>query len=485
MDTSEEQRLLHILRAAQGHPALLALVPLDLTFTDASLDERNRLKRALLAAAIPHWFDGPFLAALLAISTDEANDLIGKLQRLTNVEPFPARGQNACNVHEASRIALRQHLRTTQPDLWRTYSQHAHDYLASSNETHERIEALYHLFAADIEASVPACETLDRDLRQHPDTRAALCLTLEELKAEGWLTGAALVEAMRAPLWYRQTRGEISQLETEARTLLNLAQQHSNHFRIADAFRLLGDVHESHGVLDKAKECHYESLRLDRELTACDPTNAEWQRDLSISLDKIGNIATTEGNLDAALLFFSEAKSISERLASTNPANASWQRNLSVSLNKLGDLAVTQGDLDKARIFFSEAKAISEHLAASDLTNAVWQRDLSVSLEKLGDLAVAQGDLNSALLFLSEAKTISEHLAVRDPTNATWQRDLSLSLEKLGDLAVAQGDLKGALLFFSEAKVIFERLAASDPTNAVWQRDLSVSLEKLASLTVS
>lgn len=125
MDAAEEQRILDILRAAQGDPALLALVPLDLTFAEAPQAERERLRTALIAASVPHWFDGPFLAALLATSADEACDLVGKLRGLTNVEDFPARGESACNVHEASRLALREHLRTQQPGLWQTYARRA------------------------------------------------------------------------------------------------------------------------------------------------------------------------------------------------------------------------------------------------------------------------------------------------------------------------------------------------------------------------
>ena len=106
-----------------------------------------------------HWFDAPFLAALLATTVEEAGELMAELQRLTNVEPFPARGDGACNVHEASRLALREHLRTKQPALWKTYARRAHAHLASGIETHVRIEALFHLFAADPKALPCDCHS--------------------------------------------------------------------------------------------------------------------------------------------------------------------------------------------------------------------------------------------------------------------------------------------------------------------------------------
>ena len=276
-------------------------------------------------------------------------------------------------------------------------------HLAAGKETHERIEALYHPFAADPEAAVPACEALDRDLRQNPATRSALCLALNELTTEGWLTGAALVEALRAPLWYRVSRGEVSLLEVEARELLDLAQGHAHHFRIADAYGLLGDVHVAHGDLARAKECHSESLRILRELTGHDPANAAWQRDLSVSLVKLGDLAVAQGDLAGAWRCFTESKTIAERLAASDPANAAWQRDLSVSLEKLGDLAVAQGDLAGAWRCYTESQTIAERLAASDPANAEWQRDLWVSYWRLADHCEKSGQAEEAKAWWQKA----------------------------------------------------------------------------------
>ena len=89
-----------------------------------------------------------------------------------------------------------------------------------------------------------------------------------------------------------------------------------------------------------------------------------------------------QGDLPAATRHFNAGLKIAERLAASDPANAAWQRDLSVSLNKLGDLAVAQGDLPAATRHFNACLKIAERLAASDPANAAWQRDLSVSLEQ-------------------------------------------------------------------------------------------------------
>ena len=53
-----------------------------------------------------------------------------------------------------------------------------------------------------------------------------------------------------------------------------------------------------------------------------DPANAEWQRDLSISHNKIGDMQVAQGNLPAAPTSYQAAPDISDRLAKMDPGNA-------------------------------------------------------------------------------------------------------------------------------------------------------------------
>src|SRR5215831_2029972 len=116
MDFTEQLR---ILQAVQGKPALLAPATLDLVHNALSAEERAQIKDALVAAAVPHWCDRDFLAALLDTTPEEGERLLSQLGPLTVVEPFPARGEHAVNVHEAARLALRAHLRVTDAARWK------------------------------------------------------------------------------------------------------------------------------------------------------------------------------------------------------------------------------------------------------------------------------------------------------------------------------------------------------------------------------
>ncbi len=70
-----------------------------------------------------------------------------------------------------------------------------------------------------------------------------------------------------------------------------------------------------------------------KQLAARDPNNAEWQRDLSVSYNKIGDISAARGDRDGALKAYKDGLDIRKQLAARDPNNAEWQRDLSVSYN--------------------------------------------------------------------------------------------------------------------------------------------------------
>ncbi len=135
-----------------------------------------------------------------------------------------------------------------------------------------------------------------------------------------------------------------------------------------------------------------------------------------------------QGDLPGALQAFTESKNIADKLAAADPGNAEWQRDLSVSWNKLGDVRWPRATCQAPSRPSPTARTSRDQLAAADPGNAEWQRDLSVSWNKLGDVRLAQGDLARRPPGLHrQARTSRDKLAAADPGNAQWQRDLSVS----------------------------------------------------------
>ncbi len=87
-----------------------------------------------------------------------------------------------------------------------------------------------------------------------------------------------------------------------------------------------------------------------------------------------------------------------------------WQRDLSVSFNKVGDVQVAQGDLAGALKSYRDSLAIADRLAASDPGNAGWQRDLSVSYVSLASIFEKQGHREEAIDEFEKARVITLQL---------------------------------------------------------------------------
>ena len=74
-------------------------------------------------------------------------------------------------------------------------------------------------------------------------------------------------------------------------------------------------------------------------------------------------------------------------MADAQKGNTQLERDISVSLDKIGDVKRSQNDNAGALAAYDESLAIARHLAAADPGNVQWQTDLVVSLYKVAILA--------------------------------------------------------------------------------------------------
>ena len=106
-----------------------------------------------------------------------------------------------------------------------------------------------------------------------------------------------------------------------------------------------------------------------------------------MSQEGIGDVLLAEGNLDNALKSYRVALAIRERLTAADPGNTQWQRDLSISYNKVADVLTTQGRLDDALKAYQSALAIRVRLVAADRSNTQWQRDFLTSVGRINNIA--------------------------------------------------------------------------------------------------
>ena len=232
------------------------------------------------------------------------------------------------------------------------------------------------------------------------------------------------------------------------------------------------------GDLKDAAAAATQSLDIARKLAAQDQGNAQAQRDVSVSLERLGAVKLRAGDQAGALAAYQESLDLRRKLAPQDQGNAQARRDVSVSLERLGAVKLRAGDQAGALAAYQEGLDIARKLAAQDPGNAEAQRDVARSLEGLGDVRLQGGDQAGALAAYQEGLDFRRKLAAQDTDNAEAQSDVAASLYKLGNVKLQAGDQAGALAAYQESLDIARKLAARDQGNSQAQRYLSVSLNR-------
>jgi tetratricopeptide (TPR) repeat protein len=467
LDLAEQLR---VLEAAQGDPAKLTLATVDLAYPELPESERAALTESLEAAAIPHWCDANILTALLDIPSHESADRLARLSRLSVVEPFRARGEDALNVHESNRIALRKRMAAENQTRFRILSGRAATHFQSDLTAAGKIEWIYHLLCGETERGATELATLDHvwSSSAHPEDRYALASALAEFERAQMVQGRARAWVLLVIAWTRASRGEEARLADMATRILDLARAAADPQAECEAQCLLGDVLSAQGELAKAQAAFGKYLTISKQLVEQDPNNPDRQRELGVAQNRVGDVLRAQGKLAGAQAAFAEDLEISRRLAERDPRNAGRQRDLAVTQSRVGDVLQAQSKLAEAEAAFGESLRISRRLAEQDLSNGDWQHDLAVAQGRLGDVLQAQGKLAEAQAAFAEGLTISRRLAEQDPTNAGWQRGLALAYWKNAHRESKRGRHGAAVPLYEEASRIFSALLKSGAGSSQW-----------------
>jgi tetratricopeptide (TPR) repeat protein len=235
---------------------------------------------------------------------------------------------------------------------------------------------------------------------------------------------------------------------------------------------MLGDVLALREDPDAAMAAYVDAQGEVRALLGRDPQDANLQRDLSVTGDRIGDMHAEAGRLDAALECYRQSLEIAEALSKRDPLNPVRQHDLSVSHDRIGEVLDKAGDREGALASFRQGLALAKDLALREPDNVQRQWDLSVSHDRIGDVLLAQGRHTEALASYRSGMAIAEELVRRDPAHFGWQRDLAVSYHKIGSLE-ALDDPAEARELLQKGRAIIARLAAIAAHQAQWRSDLA------------
>lgn len=247
----------------------------------------------------------------------------------------------------------------------------------------------------------------------------------------------------------------------------------------------LGEVAMASDDFAAARDWLEQALEVRKRLSARDPADPQWRRLLAVTYGTLGDVALRARDLTAAKAWLDQALGVLRALHATEPANHVWQRDLSVTYNKLGKVAMQSNDLAAARAWFEQALDVNRSVTALDALHADWTRDLSVSYELLGDIDRTTGDLIAARANFERSLNLRELLAEREPGHVGWQRDLGVSYQRLGEIAMLSGELPVARVWFEQALEISVKLAARDPLSPDRQSDLALAYSSLGQVELS
>ncbi len=476
------------------------------------------IREAIIAAAVPHWFDAEILAALL--TPDPASSQSGVKPPAYTPPPFQGEGSSRSDdgiqtgvstpgtptpgtkqtpspsgrvgvgfsdiycairnlnlpfvqpfgelgltLHDLTRAGIRAHLFTHEPERFKAYSRRAAAYFLN-------IPLLGGDGGGSHETPLPG--GVGGGLRAQDDPQRRVEGIYHQLVENDWESRTAFWKQMET---YCMKHGSLN-LSAANMLLANLIELTTagivggNRIErlLSSGYTMLGDLQQNRGSISAAEDSYRKSLAIDERLAQADPANAQAQQDLAVSYERIGDMHRQFGQIDLASEAYQKCQTICQKLIETDASDVWTQRELSISYNKLGDLAVQRGDLNAAQQMFQQILEICERLAQADPANAEAQRDLSVSYNKLGDLAVQRGDLNGAQQMFQRYFEMCESLAQADPANANGQSDLSVSYNKLGRIEELLGNTTAAIHLQEQAYSILQPLFAQDSQN-VWVKN--------------
>lgn len=148
---------------------------------------------------------------------------------------------------------------------------------------------------------------------------------------------------------------------------------------------------------------------------------------------QLGNLQRLDGNTDAAKRSYERGtRAVEERIAS-DLNNIEWQRDLSVSHEKIGNMQAAQGETAAALASYRRGLGITEKLAGRDLNNVTWQTDLVLSIFKVTSLVPPVPPREAEALLergIAILKTLNGQNKLL-PNQLGWERQLSDRLRKL------------------------------------------------------
>lgn len=229
----------------------------------------------------------------------------------------------------------------------------------------------------------------------------------------------------------------------------------------SDSYRTLGQLQQA---FDKASEAR----RLMQGLTAGDPKNVAWQRDLALADFEIGETQSAQDDFAAALASYQSSLAIFAPHQKDNTRDGRLDR-LILVYNRIGQMQEYLGRSSEALAAYQSGIVAVKPLADASPANVRMQRNLGFLYDHVGHVLYDQGHDAAALENERTALKIVQAVAVANSTNSGYQRDVAtMQSFYIASALKSEGRIDEALNEASAGVAIYEKLSAADPKNALW-----------------
>jgi serine/threonine-protein kinase len=245
---------------------------------------------------------------------------------------------------------------------------------------------------------------------------------------------------------------------------------------MAEAHQRMGDVFQSVGQHQEAREEYAQSHAIRQQLVSFQAREPEAQRNLALSFSKLGDITYLEGDREQAMQHYREALRLREALAAADAMSEAARVDLATSYVSLGKLT----EPAEARSLYAKALKIRESLAAAApySSRASRERDVWIIYNKLAELSVKLKDLAAATEYYGRAVTKAEAVAELVPKSTRARTDVAVAHVNAGNARLLLGETDAAKAEFGEALKLLQPLANDDPKNLELQTNLVLTLAR-------
>ena len=391
------------------------------------------LREAVWAAAIPHWFDLDYLAALLDRPAEAVRPIYQRLITLSYVEVFPGRGHN---VHERTRNLLLDRLWDDDRERYLVLSQRAAVFCAQrdQDETGWRVETIYHRLIVEPEAGASDLQNMGWTWQNSPnfayDKVEAMARAGREHLDAGRLSGRPAGWTL---FWEAHLDKIYSRNHAAKEKLLAIdIPADQDMWLAADSIKALGDVHVRLSEYAAARARYEEAQPIYRAIgDRLGEANC---------IQALGDVHVMLSEYAAARARYEEAqgsyRAIGARLGEANCIQA------------LGDVHVRLSEYPEARARYEEAqgiyRAIGDRLGEANCIKA------------LGDVSLEERDETAALAAYQEA----------------FERYMALGLPyAAGGVLASQTSIYDRRKEYSLSLPLHTRAIELAPANPMWYRN--------------